>query len=163
MREKRRPEPIPVEKIELENFEERERQAFKNAVAQQPASAVANLAGLVEENADRIGKNTKILEDLHEYINKSMARIEQLEYALSGVQLQAAQLTQGEEEKKGNWREVYRMHNPEIKGHGIIVTTQERKEGHVVEHGYFLELWDNGFDPPEVRIRRMRDAKKQEG
>jgi hypothetical protein len=147
--ERKRPEPIPVGKIELANFEEDARRRHQEG------------EGIPWKG---VGGPQVLSTSTHEEMKALRDRVEQLEYALSGVQLQASQLVQekGEEKKPGIWREVYRLHNPEIKGHGIIVTTQERKEGHVVEHGYFLELWDNGFDPPEIRIRRMKDAKSQE-
>ena len=92
---------------------------------------------------------------------KLQKRIAALEEELSGVrnEVQKLQTLTAESigQDKDGWREVYRIHNPEMKGHGISVTTAERREGHLIERGYLMQIQDIDGREPVLRILRMED------
>jgi hypothetical protein len=87
-------------------------------------------------------------------------RIRNLEYEVSGltqelkrvIQLLAERI-EDDKESEG-WRGVYRFHQPEMKGGEVKITTAERREGHLYERGYVIEIRDISGEEPRLRVRR---------
>ena len=90
-------------------------------------------------------------------------RVSELEYEVSGLKNEVQKLTallaarlEDDREEEG-WKDIYRLHPPEIKGYGVKVTTSIRGDGgHVYEKGYRLQIRDVEGEEPRIRVRRQK-------
>ena len=98
----------------------------------------------------------------------STERVSALEYEVSGLRNEIQKLTslvaahtEDDKEEEG-WRDVYRFHQPEIKGSGVKVTTAiPGSGGHVYEKGFGLQIRDIEGEAPRLRVKRILVGKKK--
>ena len=92
-------------------------------------------------------------------------RVEELEAEVSGIRMELEKLVrlvgsrfEDDKELEG-WKPVYRFHPPGFKDDSMRLTVQERRDGHVYEFGYHLEVRDVPGEEPRLRIRKMGGKK----